>query len=243
MNIQPLNCNVNYLAKKSSKRKAEAALAMLLLLQPVKNTAYADNATLNNVSQEINFSEIYKDAKTRPDDYRVVEYSDLYFAIISDGGKNELKAHYDSGKKGAGYYYQYGNEAFTKDEGKRINNPEKLRGFESGNQTIKPVTTPKPTPKPTPTPAVQCYYPPVWYIMPTPKPTPTTPKVDSRAPKGSDFYYAVLYYGDKYKIKSHFDAGAGGIGIYYQYGPYAYDKEGNFIINPEKLYGFDEDVK
>ena len=66
----------------------------------------------------------------------------------------------------------------------------------------------------------------------------TTQNVDSRAPKGSDFYYAILTYGDKYKIEAHYDPGRGGIGSYYQYGPMAFDKNGNQIANPENLYGF-----
>ena len=153
--------------------------------------------------------------------------SDFYYAILQYGDKYEIQAHYDSGKNGAGAYYQYGNQAFSKKDGKRIQNPEKLYGFTPIN--INNTQSQNPT------------YPayPTYPVYPTPVPAP---KVDSRAPNGSDFYYTILRFGDKYKIQAHYDAG-GGIGSYYQYGPYAFDKEGKRIQNPEKLWGFDKNIK
>ena len=245
MRIQAFNSNINYNGSKNAKkRQAEAIAAAIIFLQPVKISAYADNQMLNN-NPPVSYVDIWKDAKTKLDDYRVVEYSDLYYAILSDGGKNEIKAHYDSGKHGAGAYYQYGNEAFTRDEGKRIKNPEKLKGFEVDKTKIS--TSAKNSAATCTQTSNPCYYPPInWsvpQVTPIPTPKPVLPKVDSRAPKGSDFYYAILYYGDKYKIKAHYDPGPCGIGTYYQYGPNAYDENGNRIWNPQDLYGFNKNTK
>ncbi|MBR2069125.1 MAG: hypothetical protein IJ877_05110 [Candidatus Gastranaerophilales bacterium] len=140
-------------------------------------------------------------------DPRIPLYSDFYYAYLRYGTQYEIQPKYDvSGDVGA--YYQYGNQAFDK-EGKRINNPEKLYGFETQNNDS----------------------------------TSTTTKIDPRIPLYSDFYYAYLRYGDRYEIQPHYDARPNGIGSYYQYGNQAFDKEGKTISNPEKLYGFDKDVK
>ena len=68
----------------------------------------------------------------------------------------------------------------------------------------------------------------------------TTKTIDSRIKENSDFYGYYQIYGDKYKIKSHWDPN---VGAYYQYGPYAFDENGNNIPNAKDLYKFDSTIK
>ena len=137
------------------------------------------------------------------------------------GSGYEVEEHYD---KTYGRYYTFAGKIYD------------IYGNEIGEIKNFQINTPKPvaTPKATTNPKTA-------YNKTTNNSTNT--QIDSRAPKGSDFYNAILTYGDKYKIKAHYDPGKYGIGVYYQYGPMAFDKDGNQITNTKTLYGFDSNIK
>ncbi|MBQ8476322.1 hypothetical protein IJ531_04595 [bacterium] len=105
--------------KNKNTRRAALLTAALIASQTPAIDAYASVPSAYYAQAQ---------AAASVDDPRVVQYSDFYYAILSDGGKNEIIARYDAGKGGISSYYQYGNRAFDK-KGNEIKNPENLYGF------------------------------------------------------------------------------------------------------------------
>ncbi len=185
---------------------------------------YAGNYYAPDGSKITNYRLLRDDKKpTNQNTTPQTRVTDLMRRIaLFKGSGYEVEEHYD---KTYGRYYTFAGKIYDI-YGNEIGN---VKNFQINNQK-----TTTPTTKPTTTTNKNSYT--------TTNNTGTT-QVDSRAPKGSDFYYAILTYGDKYKIKSHYDPGKYGIGVYYQYGPMAFDKNGNQITNTKTLYGFDSNIK
>ncbi len=63
---------------------------------------------------------------------------------------------------------------------------------------------------------------------------------DSRVKAGTDLYNYYLIYGDTYKVTPHWDKK---YGTYYQYGPFAFTKDGKLIPDTSKLNKFDTNIR
>ena len=63
---------------------------------------------------------------------------------------------------------------------------------------------------------------------------------DSRIKEGTDLYSYYEIFGNSYKVITHWDPN---VGTYYQYGPYAFTKDGKNIYDTSKLNKFDTSIK